>query len=142
MATIFPLDRNFKITTDANGAIAELGAAGVMQQVGTFGLQFVPSQDFQGFVAIVARMPELSNTTSVPDAPFMAYPYRAAYLNGAVPAVPFGFVLDAATNLPPTITGPSMIQVPSNGFSVGLLISCTAGSMWVYLARLNGPSAV
>jgi hypothetical protein len=136
MSSVYPIDRAYKITPYDDGNFADFGPGSFGASVGTVGFHFEPDVSFEGGVAVMARGTLKEETgVSIPDPPFGVFPYRAGYLNGAVPAVPFTWDTQP-------ITGRSLFHVPSNGLSIGLAISCTAGFGWLYSWPIEGPSAV
>ncbi len=126
MSTVFPIDRAYRISTQDNGNIGSFGP-GSLSDLSAWVFDFVPDQSFQGAIVPMAR----GGGVEVPDSVgFVAVPYRAAFLNGAPPVTPYGYVTDA-------MTGRSVFQVPG-GWNIGLLIACTAGFGWLYSRPLMG----
>lgn len=132
MANIFPIDRMFRITPDVDGKFAVLGDA-ANGRVGAWSIDFNPDASFTGSFAIVGRSRGApAHTDSVP---FKQVLFRRIYLNG----VAYAYDWSAAADV---VTGPSLIQVPANGVSIALLISCAAGFGKVYSWPLVGSGAV
>jgi hypothetical protein len=129
MATVYPIDRAYRITPQDHGNFAEFGPAGVASAVGTWGFSWVPDGSFAGGLAVMARASGQKAKDN--DTPFKPYPYQGVTVNGVLSSPAFGYVTT-------TITGPSDWQVPSNGMSIALLINCTAGFGWLYSWDLNG----
>ena len=124
--TFFPLDRSMLILPAQHGQIGDMGPAGTAQQVGTFTIQFQPSYDFVGdfgFVGYVANPPAAASLQPLPIS------YKTVAVNGAASDYSYSSAL---------ITGSTIVQVPSNGLSVGILVNCTGGSCWIVLQRLDG----
>lgn len=129
MPTIYPISRSFKITADRNGDIAEFGPPAAASNVGTWGFTWVPDASFVGSLSVVAR--PSGDTAKTNAVGLVAFPYQPIVVNGVVAVAPYAYD-DAA------ITGYSMFQVPSAGFSIGFLIDCTDGFGWLYSQDLNG----
>lgn len=132
MSLVFPLDRALKITPQNSGNIAEFGAAGFGTSVGTWLIDFVPDSSWDGGLALLCRVSGEDGSDA--NVALVPCPYRAIYLNNASPAIPYGW------DVQPIISR-SIVQVPSNGLSIGVLINCTAGFGWLYSRNLDGPSA-
>ena len=132
MSLVTPLDRSLKVLPADNGNIFDFGPGGASQAVGTIVLTFVPSLDFVGSFAVMARPSDQQAVTN--SVGFTPFPYRRLVLNNT--AQDGALVGDLIVG-----TSPSIIQVSAN-LSVGLLVNCEAGSCWVYLARLQGPSTI
>lgn len=131
MAFIYPMDRVFKLTADNNGDIAELGPGAPSGVTGAMVIQFSPSPDFVGGFAVVARA--MGQAAKAAGAALMPVPYRRVTVNNI--ASDYTMVADL-------VTGATIIQVPSNGLSIGLLVNCTAGSCQVFPWDLAGASSV
>lgn len=99
--------------------------------VGGYAFDIRPSLDFAGSIAPVCRLG--TREAGADDLTFVAWPFRAFYLNG-MPAD--GSMQPVGT----AITGASSIVVPAPGQTVGLLIACTAGTCTVYNTSLTGPT--
>lgn len=109
----------------------DLGPAATSHGVGTFVIQFVPDGAWVGQIAVLGRC--FGVGAQDVDAQPMAIPYRRVNVAGA--ASDYAIVSD-------TITQPGIIQVPANGLSVILAVSCEAGSCAVTSWDLMGPSAI
>ncbi len=129
MANIFPIDRAFRITSANHGNFAEFGPAGEGSMVGTWLFHWVPDSSFVGALGIVGRA--YGQKAKDNDVPFVPIPFAPLNINGVVPAAPFVYISG-------TIDGNSIIQVPSNGLSVAVLIDCTEGFGWLYSWDNNG----
>lgn len=117
-------------TAALSGGIAVLGNAGMPNVAyGGFGIDFVPSIDWIGSIAVVGRS-EIRDASD-DSVSFVPWPVRAFWLNGAVPD---SFALDSEV----LVTARSYLIVPAPGADIGLLISCTAGSCKVYWQQLTG----
>lgn len=128
MATIQRSNRSFGVTPDDNGNILDMGPASTPQMVGTFAVQFIPAADFIGTFAVVGRMS--GQAAKDASAPFLPFPYRRVNVNG---------VASDRAIVDDVITGSGAIEIPSNGWSVGLLVACTAGSCKVVSMDQSGP---
>lgn len=123
------VDRSYKVTTKDNGNFLFLGNA-AEGQVGAMCVQWVPDEQFTGALGVTSRIYGFPITDSGVPLGLVPVPYRRVNINGT--ASDYGF--DTAT-----LTGPSIINVPANGLAVALLVSCTAGTGWLYSWPLLGP---
>lgn len=112
-----------------HGLFLELGDATSYDRTGTITVFFVPSVDFVGEFAVMGRPREQPTTAADTGAPFVAVGYIAVNVNG----VAVNRLYSTAT-----ITQQGIIEVPANGMSVGLLVSCTAGTCKLYFGRVEG----
>ncbi len=149
--TPFPIvGRPFKVTADVNGLIGEFGPAGAAVGVtGVWLFDIVPDASFVGEINIMAKYGGPVNVRQTATAINQAedaltatamvgpIPYRGLFVNGA-PVTP---VSDQYPMLVTPITGRSVIQVASNGLSVGMLFACSAGFAWVFSRPLSGSAA-
>ena len=135
-ATVFPLDRWFRITPAVSGLIGESGnvtnendSGVVTYQIVTNDPNFVGS--FAPMAAIAGGQPNefAAAFPSGGTVPYLEVPYRALYLNNA----PSDGTL--RTDL---ITGNSLIVVAAPGTKIGLLVSCSAGTALVLPNRVQG----
>lgn len=132
MATVYPIGRSYKVTMKDDGNFAEFGAASTLSNVGTWFVQWVPDASYTGSgLGIVGRA--MGETAKTNGTPFTSIPYQMVNIDGLVASPAYGY----ASAL---ITGPSIVQVPSNGLSLAFLISCTGGFGWLYTWDLNGTS--
>lgn len=129
---IVPANSNRKIviTTTDDGNTLDLGPASAGGQVGTFALQFNPSFDFVGQIVVEARL--FGKAAQDAACSFLPVRYRAVNVNGL--AADYSLI-------PDPITGGGIIQVPSNGLSIGLQVACAQGSMTVAVWDLEGSGA-
>ncbi len=148
---VFPIsDTVFKVTPGVHGLIGEFGAAGGDSvETALWMFDIVPESSFVGEINLMTRfgVGTLSSQTatavqpaagaSSPPAMAGPIPYRAFYLNAARVTL----VSDQYPMLLTPITGRSMIQVASNGFSIGMLFACSAGVAWVYARPVSGSAA-
>jgi hypothetical protein len=123
-----PISNRYRITPLDHGQIRKLGNAAI-GEVGTWSIQFVPDASFEGAFIVKGRIDH--EKAQDDDVPYLPVRYRAAFLNSA----DADYSLVAAE-----ITSGSLIDVPANGKSIALLISCTAGYGWLYSTPLHGPS--
>lgn len=124
--------RKHTITAADNGLFLELGPGATAQSVGVFTLQFNPDTDYDGSVVVMGRV--FGPAAADANVPPLPISYRALTVNNV--AADFSVVSAAA------ITGPTMIQVPSNGVSIGLLVAVTAGSCTLVSWDLQGSSSI
>lgn len=130
MADIFPANRMFTVTTAQNGQVASYGSTSDEDPTGAWSFQFVPDPSFIGSFTIMGRSPRVSTSdTSVPWTPF---PYRQVSVNNI--AADYSVVSAA-------ISGQACIQVPANGFAIGILIACTQGTATILANAAQGSSA-
>lgn len=123
-------NRAFSVTPADDGQILELGPAGSGQQVATFAIQINPNLGWNGQVVVVGRA--FGKAAADVSVPWLQQPYRRVNLNN-VPQ-------DRAVVSDP-IDGVAQIEVPSNGWSIGLLVTCVSGAADVVSWPLNGPSS-
>ena len=131
MAYIFPVSRKFVAQPAQNGNIAVIGNA-ADGRVGTWMVQFVPSEDFVGSFGIVGRA--YGKVAGDDEVPYQSVPYRRVSLNGVASDYAIATAAVGGTA--------DIIQIPSNGLNIGLLIAASAGECAVYSWDLNGPSAI
>lgn len=136
---IFPLDRALRIDATVNGNIAVLGAAGIDTSGGAWNLDLVPDGTWDGSIVIVGRgrltpRPSAGALGTPTDVPFVPVPFHQVYRAEAVQLALYEMV-----NMP--LTNRSIIQIPSNGLDVGILINCNAGFAWLYTRAVDDSSA-
>jgi hypothetical protein len=119
--------RKFGIMPSDNGDILEIGPAGTSSSGGVMAIQFVPDVNYSGSVVLVGKV--FGTAAQDAGAAFMPISYRRVTVNNV--ASDYSIVSDA-------ITGATTIQVPSNGISIGLLVTCSAGSCQVVSMNLQG----
>lgn len=129
MALVKASNRLNVVTQTNNGDIFEFGPGGGVSQVGAIVFQFAPSLDFAGTFLVIGKMMGVAAET----APFLPISYRRVNINTL--ASDYAIVADA-------VVPSAIIQVPSNGLSIALLVSCTAGKCQVYSWDLQGSSAI
>lgn len=127
---IYPANAaDWTASPEYDGLFLELGDATTYAQTGAVCVQFVPDVNFVGEFAVMGRPLNQPTTAADTGAPFVPVAYVAVNVNGAAVLRPYSTA---------TITGPGIIEVPANGLSVGLLVSCTAGTCQLWMARLAG----
>ena len=102
-------------------------------RVGTYTIDFRMSTDWSGTIGITARNGVYQ--AGVDDIALLGpWPFRAFYLNGngSDGSMQFGTAA--------VITNTSNIAVPGYGQTIGLAVSCTAGSCDLYYLPLLGQS--
>ena len=119
--------RKFGISASDNGDILEIGPAGTSSSGGVMAIQFVPDVNYIGSVVLVGKV--FGQAAKDAGAPFMPISYRRVTVNNV--ASDYAIVSDP-------ITGATTIQVPSNGISIGLLVTCSAGICQVVSMDLQG----
>lgn len=130
MADIFPANPKFLVTTAQDGQIASYGNVSDENPNGAWTFQFVPTDiNWSGQFAIVARTPGIS--TSDTTVPWVPVPYRRVCLNNV--ASDYALVSGILV-----VSGPTIIQVPANGVSIGLLMSITTSTCTIYAKAMNG----
>lgn len=137
VATIIP-GPQFTLTpkgvSDANGLFMLGNTDPDNAHVGAYAIEFRMSADWAGEIGILARS-GLYNAGQNDAALLGPWPFRAFYLNGAGWD---GSMLSAVGGPAPTITGTSSIIVPGYGQTIGLGVTCTAGSCLMYYVPLFG----
>ena len=128
MATKQRSSRKFGFSTDDNGDFLEIGPAGTSSAGGVMVIQFIPSANAVYSVIIHGKV--FGPAAQDAAAPFMPIGYRRTTVNNVA-------ALDPTLTADP-ITGPSTIQVPSNGISIALLVACSAGTCQVVSWNLQG----
>lgn len=127
MATKNRSSRKFVITPADHGDTLEMGPAGTSGTGGLMAIQFIPDGAWNGSSTLLARV--LGQAAQAAGAPFMPLSYRRVTVNNV--ASDYAIVSDP-------ITGATTIYAPSNGLSLGLLISCSAGSCTVVSWPVTG----
>lgn len=127
-----PTSRDFQISTANHGQVIELGAAGALNMPGTWLITIQPMDasgiGFQGSIAILGRAAH--SRAKINNLGMMSIPYRRVILQG----VASDNAQDTAAITPLGVCT-VLVTVPC---SVGFLVSCTAGSAWIYAERTNG----
>lgn len=129
MATRKASNRFDTITTDDNGKFVEYGPAGTTMFVSTMLMQFAPTAGFVGSLLLHGKMLGPAGET----APFLPIAYRRVNVAG--------LVSDYALS-PDPIMAAGIIQVPANGMTLALLVTCSAGACQVYMMDVQGSSAI
>lgn len=131
MASTYPIDRSYRVTTTDNGNFLNIGNA-ASGRVGTWLVHWVPDLSFAGGgLTVYGR--GYGKPASDAGVPWATIPYRRINVAG----VASDYAIVTAT-----VGAAGMIQIPANGLAVALGVSCTAGFGWLYSWDLNGPSAV
>lgn len=126
--------QSYAVTTATNGVFLEAGPAGP-DALGVWTLEWCPDNGFDGSIVVYGR---ISGVAANKDGvPFVPIPYLALYLNGRI-VTPQPGTRGAYGNDP--ITGSSLIEIGTGALSVGLLVTCNAGTGMLY-ARDAGGSA-
>lgn len=120
--------RKFGFSTDDNGDFLEIGPAGTSSTGGVMAIQLIPDQNFVGSVVIHGKI--MGTAARDANVQFMPVMYRPITLNN----VAADFTIPIATAVP----GNSTINVPSNGVSIALLVTCSAGTCQVVSWNLQG----
>lgn len=123
---------------DANGLFMLGNTDPDNMRVGAYAIEFRMSQGWAGSIAILAR--NGVHKAGVDDIALLGpWPFRAFYFNGQ----PWdGSMLSLASTPQPIITATSSILVPGYGQTIGLEVTCTAGSCTMYYLPLFGQSNV
>jgi hypothetical protein len=107
-------------------------------RVGAYAIEFRMSPDWVGEIGILAR--NGVHKAGVDDIALLGpWPFRAFYLNGSGWD---GSMVSSVAGVTPTITGTSSIIVPGYGQTIGLGVTCTAGSCTLYYLPVLGQSVV
>lgn len=124
-----------KGATDAGGLFMLGNTDPDNTTVGSFSIHFVMSNDWVGSIGVLAR--NAVHKAGVDDVALLGpWPFRAFYFNN----VPYDGSM--VSGVAAVITGTSAILVPASGYTIGLGVSCTAGSCTMYYLPLLGESAV
>lgn len=127
---IYPANAaDWTASQEYNGLFLEVGTSGTTDRTGVVVIQFVPDVDFVGEFAVMARPRNQPTTAADTGAPFLPVGYIAINVNGAAVDRLYSSAL---------VTGAGIIEVPANGLSVGLLVSCTGGTCDLHFARITG----
>lgn len=103
--------------------------------VGSWSIHFVMSNDWVGSIGLLGR--NAVHKAGVDDVPMVGpWPFRAFYLNNAPTD---GSMVSGSAAV---VTGTSTILVPASGYTIGMVVACTAGSCTMYYLPLMGQSAV
>lgn len=127
MAQIFPIGPKFRVMPAQNGMILAYQNTSDENPSGAFSVMTVPSEDFVGEFAVVGRVPGIS--TADTSVPWVAFPYRRVSINDVASDYTFATAV---------ISGTTAIHIPANGWAVGLLVNCTAGSCMIYSKHMDG----
>jgi hypothetical protein len=122
--------RRQPITASQSGQFVVLGNVSP-SQVGTWRVQFVPDELWQGSLTPMGR--SAGKDAHDDSVGFATVPYRRVQLNGI--ASDYRLMTDAAV-LP--IATDFTVLVPATGLAVAFLIECTAGSGVLYSQPLEG----
>lgn len=125
MATV-PMSGTYKVVSDADtGNTLEFGESGT-EEAGflTFQLQ---TSGFTGSFTVVGR--SKGETALLNSAAFVPVPYIRVALNGAA---------SDRTVVSAALTTSAIIEVPSSGMSVGLAVTCSAGTCKIFVSRNHG----
>lgn len=142
--TIYAGGRKYRVTPGtvnvAGYPLLEIGPGGTQSTVSCVIVQFVPEMDFNGTFAVLGRV--FGTAADEINTPFVPIPYRVISLNN----VAGGPTFSGAIGYPwsqELITGPAIIQIPTNGLSTLLEVSApTLGACSVAMWDLQGSSAV
>jgi hypothetical protein len=121
--------REYKVQSDDHGRLLFLGNASD-GRVSTFVLEFVPNYDWQGDLAVVARI--YGKPASDNGVGFVSIPVRRVAINNQAS--------DRALVGNVTFQGQFIVEVPCNGLSLAVLCNVQAGSGTLYSWPLNGPA--
>ena len=103
-------------------------------RAGAYQIDFRMSTGWVGTIGILGR--NGLHKAGVDDIALLGpWPFRAFYFNGAGWD---GSMLSALSGPAPVITNTSSIIVPGSGITVGLAVSCTAGSCDLYYLPVLG----
>lgn len=131
MADIFPAGPKFRVLPPQNGQILAYGNTSDENPSGCWTFQFAPDIGSDAAFIVMGRTPRISTAdTSVPWVPI---PYRRITVNNV--ASDYTVVADT---IGATTT---VIQVPSNGLAVGLLVAMTVGETTIYAQHMEGATA-
>lgn len=130
------------IDSSTNDMVLSLGDLPDVDWSGAFHVTIAPTDDFIGSFLIVGR--NGTADTRAADILFVAYPFRAFYLNGAPADVSVMQVqpVDASGNATPIITSRSDILVPASGARIGIqVVGFTQGKCYIGHQAVTGSSA-
>lgn len=137
MADVFPLEQKFAATVAVDGLVGSYGSTSDENPVGGWNLQFIPDLNWTGSIAVVGRSPRIS--TADLSVPWIPVPYRRICLNNV--AQDWAIVPGSDPNWVIVVTGPCMIEVPCNGFAVGLLFAVGQGTCQIRANKFEGAGA-
>ena len=139
MAQTFPTNSPWKILPSDNGNIGILGVAGPMTQGGVIAVDFITDPTWQGSLAVMGRT--IGFPSSDPTG-FVPIPFRAAFLNDAVVIGASGAPDWSFVPAQTLLTGRSLIQIPTNGIEVAVLVACVAGFATLYKHLVQGAAPI
>jgi hypothetical protein len=123
------MGRSQRIVAGTDGQLLILGDVNEVEG-GAWAVHFVPDASFVGTLIVLGRARgRAADTDGVGFAPI---PYRRISLNNV--AQDYAIVQD-------TITNTAIIQIPSAGLSVAILVNCSAGFGFVYNHPIAGATA-
>jgi len=126
--TIRAPGRHFTLTTDHDSTVVEFGPGGTNAGLSTLVMQIVPDGDWSGSLTVKGRIAGQDAEAVDP----VGIPYHPANVGGT--ASDYALVSSA-------ITGDALIQIPSNGLTVSLDVTASAGTCEVFVWDLQGNSA-
>lgn len=134
MANRYPLDRDYLVLpANDDGNILVLGNSSGTDAVGGWLVHLVPDGSSDIEIAILGRI--TGKVPSDESVAFIPIPYRRINLAGVVSDY-------AMVTTGVTVSGNSIIQIPANGLSVGLLVSTKTGTAKLYSMPVVGSTAV
>lgn len=132
MASIFPADgRPFRVLPAQSGNILAYGNTSDVNPSGCWTFQFVANELSDAEFAVMGRSNRIS--TADTTVPWLPVPYRRVTINN----VASDYALVSAVIAP----GATLIQVPANGMSIGLMPSITTGETLVLAQHAEGATA-
>lgn len=140
--TIKGASRYFLVKPDISGVpgfpYLELGPGGTSSSVSMLMVQFNPTLGFDGSFVVLAR--PMGPAAADASIPFEPVPYRVGSLNNVAQIGTDGRGWPWSKD---TITGTAIIQIPTNGLSVVLLLTApSVGTCGIASWDLQGSSAV
>lgn len=117
------------LTTADNAKLISLGTTPDPFEGGGIALDLVPDGSWSGSITIEARGMNPDNINA--DPVFVAFPYRVYSAGGTAGT---GTLTVGTT----TLTGRSLVTIPSAGFEVAVLVACSAGTALLSWRQLRG----
>lgn len=142
IATIIPGPKytlSAKGAADANGLFMLGNTDPNNTNVGAYAIEFRMNSGWVGSIALMGR--NGVHKAGVDDIALLGpWPFRAFYFNGQ----PWDGSMISSLSLAaaPLITATSSILVPGYGCTIGMAVTCTAGSCDMYYLPLFGQSSV
>lgn len=130
MANRYPLNRDYTVSAQDHGNTLVLGNTSLGDQAGAWLIEFSPGPGWTGGFQVVGRA--MTPVADADNLAFLPVPYRKINIGGTASDYSFDTAQQA---------GLFVIQVPASGMSIGLLVSCTAGTGRLYSQMVTAGAA-